>query len=170
MTVPARSIANRIGLFSRRRAARTETRPVGWLRRSAADLSLRVGQRRSIANLRRHGVLDVLILDRCYADEIIRAVYKFGHGTELGLRLLGHVPAPTLAFSFSVAAETGYERKKTREMSLAEYEKKARVTRDILAAAGRSWNLVSIHVDGLTPDDVFDRVWAHVREHLAAVE
>ena len=98
-----------------------------------------------------------------------RAVYKFGHGTELGLRLLGRLPAPTLGFCFSVAPRTGYERKKTREMSLAEYEEKARVAGDILGAAGRSWNLVSIRVDGLTPDDVFDRVWAHVREHLAAV-
>jgi len=174
---PAKAIANRIGLFSRSGSARSEAcanaplvnRKAGWLRRSAANLSLRVGWKRSLANLRRHRALDVLILDRCYTDEIIRAVYKFGHGTELGLRLLARIPAPSLGFSLSVAPETGYERKKTREMSFSEYEEKARVTRDILSAAGRSWNLVSISVDGLTPDDVFDRVWAHVREHLAAV-
>ena len=134
----AKSVANRIGRFSAGRAQRAPASrfaqpgrgQAGWLRRSAANLSLGMGWRRSLANLRRHQALDVLILDRCYADEIIRAVYKFGHGNELGLRLLDRVPAPALVVSFSIAPPIGYGRKKTQEMSLAEYEEKARVARE----------------------------------------
>lgn len=132
------------------------SRAVGWV---AASASLLAGWRRSRHNVRRGRDCDVLILDRFFSDELIRAAHKFGRVPALGWWLLRHgVPAPDLVFTFSVEECAGWERKKTRELTFEEYARKTAVVRETLREAGRTWEIVTIAIDDLTPAEVFERV------------
>jgi thymidylate kinase len=143
-------------------------RKAGFARSVLATTSLVVGWMRSRSNLRRHRRHDVLILDRCFADEMIRVAHKFGTVPGFGFRLLTSLaPKPSLVISFTLDERSGWERKKTREMSFAEYQDKIRRARSVLARVDEHWEVVTLPVDGLDPDEVFERVWSRVRSIVA---
>lgn len=137
------------------------------VRAVAAAVSLGVGWVRAIIQQLIHSRHDVLILDRCFSDEIIRAMAKFGRGEALGFWLLKWaVPEPTLAISLFVAPRTGWERKKTKELAFAEYLAKVEVIRRVLDRLGTAWPLTQIQIDDLEIDEVQAIVWAEVSQRV----
>jgi thymidylate kinase len=168
---PTTAVGRGMAPWSKRLANRLMRAPRGpfspALAWCASSASLAVGLRRARRNWVAHRDREVLILDRCFGDEILRAQHKFGRVPGWAWRALRErVPAPALAFAFTLDPRTGWERKKTRELSLAEYEAKTRAVRAMLARLEGIWPLVVLPVDGLTPDDVSCRVWARVQKCL----
>lgn len=151
-------------------AARPGRREAGPLRCLASAVSLTLGWGRSLRNRLAHRAVDVLILDRCFVDEIIRARHKFACGRRLGSFILRYcVSRPALALAFTLDAATGWQRKKTRELTLDEYRRKVELTGETLLIAGQLWNLVLIPVDGLSRSEAFERVWGYVERHVATI-
>jgi thymidylate kinase len=168
---PTTAVGRGVAPWGKRLANRLMRAPGGALPPAlawcAASASLAVGLRRARRNWAAHRGRDVLILDRCYSDEIVRAEHKFGRVPGWAWRALRErVPAPALAFAFTLDPRTGWERKKTRELSLAEYEAKTRIVRATLARLEGIWPLVVLPVDDLTPEDVSRRVWARFAQCL----
>lgn len=111
----------------------------------------------------------MLILDRYYPDEIVRVAHKFGVTPAVGYWMLTKlVPRPQLVISFTVDDRTGYQRKKTHELSFAEYVAKMSWIQAILERVAGCWDVVSINVDGLEREQVFEIVWQHARKLIAA--
>jgi thymidylate kinase len=158
----AKGVANRF-----MRAPNNPLRPaMAWC---AASASLTVGLRRSRRNWEANHGRDVLILDRFFGDEIVRAAHKFGTVPAWGYRALrDRVPRPDVAFAFTLDPRTGWERKKTRELSLEEYAAKTGSVNETLAILETVWPLVVIPVDELAPAAVFERVWVEVRNRLGS--
>lgn len=137
------------------------------LRRLASVASLGAGWFRAVAKRALHSRSEVLLLDRCYGDEVIRVVNKFGRGRALGLWLLRRaVPRPDLVITFCVEDRVGWERKKTRELSLSQYSAKIEVSRGLTRQVGEVWPVVEIEVDGQGPDVIEARVWGQVQPLL----
>lgn len=73
----------------------------GVVGRLASGVSLTLGWFRSLGNWFRNRDCDVLILDRWYSDEVIRAAHKFGRVSPFGCWLLRHaVPSPGASSPF----------------------------------------------------------------------
>lgn len=123
---------------------------------------LALGWWRSVANLRRSRRCDVLLLDRCYVDEIVRVAWRTGRGRTLGLRLLGLLPAPHLVVALAIDEGTGWSRKKARNMTRGEYARKREIVMDVTAQAASVWPVRVIDVGAMSAPEVADRVEAEV--------
>lgn len=163
----AKAVANR---WMRRNAdpSKSTASGGGALGELAAIASLVAGRRRARSNLRLSAGHDVLLLDRCFLDEIVRVAYKFGAGEERGFAMLSSMPRPDLAFALSVDARTGWERKKTRELSLEEYRGKLEAIRRVIGRAGDGWSIVELAVDGRGIEEVSTSIWTEVEGRLGS--
>jgi hypothetical protein len=135
----------------------------GLLRLVLSSVSLGTGWCRSLSNWARHRRTDVLILDRYYSDEVIRAAHKFGGVSRFGRWLMRAVPRPHVVFTFTLDPRVGWERKKTREMTLEEYAEKTEIARRTLIEGARIWPVVTIDIDHKAPEAVAETIWDEVR-------
>lgn len=121
---------------------------------------------RGYVNWRRYPRCDVLILDRCFIDEVVRTVWKIGRGQQWGLWLLRHFPAPDVVFEFQVDAETGWKRKKALNMAREEYDRKRLVMEEIMRSVRPIWPVRTIRVDHREIQEVAVQVYKEVIERL----
>jgi thymidylate kinase len=169
ITPVAKRVANRLkrNVSTGDPRAGGRARRPGLLRFALSVVSLGMGWFRSNVNWLRHRGYDVLILDRYFPDEAIRVAHKFGQAARLARWLSRAVPPPDVLFTFTLDPRVGWERKKTREMTLEEYEEKTDLVRRTLADCAAAWPVVTIAVDGKGPDEVAEEVWSEVRKRRA---
>lgn len=128
---------------------------------------LLVGLCRTWWNWTAHRSVDVMILDRFFSDEIVRASHKFGRGAGVGMWLLRYAaPRPSLMFSFTVEPTTGWSRKKTREMDIGEYTDKVVIIQRLLQQIAEVRQISLIPVDGVGAVEVAEAVWRQVEPCL----
>jgi thymidylate kinase len=126
-----------------------------------ATWALLGGWWRATWRTRLHSSVDVLILDRTFIDEIVRVEWKFQCGARLGRWLLKRVPKPDLVIELRNEAETGWHRKKLKNMAREEYDRKRRVMEEVMAQVRCVWPAHSID-SGREAADVADDVYARV--------
>jgi thymidylate kinase len=110
---------------------------------------------------------DVILLDRCYIDEIVRVSWRFGHEQQSGWRLLRAAPRPDVVIALEANASDGWARKKRRNMSRADYAAKREVVAAVNRAACRWWPVTAIVVDGRTTEDVESEILRVIQPKLS---
>lgn len=119
---------------------------------------------RAIGNLVRFREADVLILDRCFLDEMVRVMWKLDRGFSLGRLLFRFVPAPNLLVYLTIDETQGWARKKSMNIEPFEYRKKRAVIEIVMTFASERWNIRRIDVTPHSAQDVH-RFIRHAYEH-----
>ena len=128
------------------------------LSRAVALWWLITGSWRQAVNVLRHRC-DVLILDRCFIDEIVRARWKLHLGDSLGRGLLRLIPAPNMVFELCLEESIAWDRKKAHNMVRAQYGSKRLILEEVSELARSTWPVHPISVSQRTPDAVSDEIF-----------
>lgn len=111
---------------------------------------------------------DVILLDRCYIDEIVRVSWRFGRERRGGWRLLRAAPTPAVVIALEADINDGWARKKQHNMSRPQYVAKREVVTAVNRTARRWWPVTEIVVDGRSIEDVGSEIMRVIQPALPA--
>ena len=160
---PGRAIKSRVRKFSSGSEPISGSPKTGALsgvvRTAATSWWLLSGCWRANAYAYSYRKYDVLLLDRCYIDEIVRVTWKLGRRPSRAWMLLRLVPTPAVVIALEASEADGWARKKARNMSRLEYSTKRDVIAEVNSTARQWWPLTRIVVGGRSTDDIASEVW-----------
>jgi thymidylate kinase len=105
---------------------------------------------------------DVVIMDRCFIDELVRAQWKLQLGRSLGRGLMRLTPSPDIVFELTVEEAVAWNRKKAQNMARAQYGSKRSVTQDVLDYARGRWSVRAVSVSQRSANAVSDEIFEYV--------
>ena len=120
---------------------------------------------KSVWYRRRYGAR-LLILDRCFLDDVVKVRWRFGQKSRLIGSLMRKAPRPDVVVVFESDPSVAYERKKIKNCTYAEYLEKGKVLELTLKEAAEcGWLIRRVDIDGRSAEEVHKRVSAIVQEH-----
>jgi thymidylate kinase len=108
--------------------------------------SLFLGLVRSWRALRAGRGADLLLLDRCYLDEIVRVRWRLGTPAFLGAFFLRFAPRPDRLIHLDVPARLGWARKKASWYTQEQFDRKRALVEEVIAQAAQRWQVHRIDV------------------------
>jgi len=122
---------------------------------------------KSVWYRRRYGKR-LLILDRCFLDDVVKVRWRFGVKSELVGKLMRRAPKPDLVLVFESDPAVGYERKKSKNSTYEEYLQKGKVLDSTLSeAAEYGWEIRRVDIDGRNAEEVHEVVSAILQDLMS---
>jgi len=118
---------------------------------------------RSKYNYQSNKNINYILLDRCYIDELVRSQWKTNSGKKLGKSFIRLCPKPDLVFYFYGDESKTWDRKKEKNSTRKEYDRKKLIVEDLIHDLERIWPIQKICIDNHDVDEISRKVFQKLK-------